>query len=62
MNVIFDNSVIVHFRIEEISCYYICQHFYDTFKKRKNDDSHVSFLKNAETNKIIIYCNACRNV
>ena len=60
MNVIFDGNVIVHFRIEEIPCYYLCSHIYKTFIKRKNSGSHVSILKDSETNEMIIYCNDCK--
>ena len=48
MNVTYDDRVVVHFRIEEISCYYFCDHFYKISKATKNDDTEVSFLKNTK--------------
>lgn len=54
-----ESNVIVHFRIEDISCY-LCSHFYKTLRKGKNSDYHVPFLKDTETNKMIIYCNNCK--
>ena len=61
MNVIYDGRVVVHFRIEEISCYYFCDHFHKIFKARKNDDTEVSFLQNTKQNKMIVYCYKCRD-
>lgn len=48
MNVLYDGRVIVHFCIEEISCYYFCSHFHKTFKIRKNTETPVSFLKDTK--------------
>ena len=61
MSMIFDGIVIMHFRIEDISCYYLSSHFHKTFKKkRKNSDCHVYFLKDSQTNEMIIYCAQCK--
>ena len=48
MIVIYDDRAIVHFRIEETSCYYFCRHFHKIFKVRENDDTPVSFFKNSK--------------
>ena len=61
MNVIYDGCVIVHFRIEEISCYYFCDHFHKIFTTRENDDTPVSFLKTSKKNEIFIYCYSYRD-
>ena len=61
MNVTYGGRVIVHFRIEEISCYYFCNHFHKIFKARENDDTTVSFLKSSKKSEIIIYCYSCRD-
>ena len=53
MNVIYDGRVIVHFRIEEISCYYFCDHFHKIFTTRENDDTPVSFLKTSKKMKYL---------
>ena len=47
----YDGHVFIHFHIEEISCYYFCDHFHKIFKTRKNDDTQVSFLKNTKKMK-----------
>ena len=48
MNLTYYDRVVLHFRIEEISCYYFCDHFCNISKTRKNDDTEVSFLKNTK--------------
>ena len=51
VNVTYDGRVIVHFRIEEISCYYFCNHFHKIFKARENDGTPPSFFKNSQKKK-----------
>ena len=53
MNVIYDGCVIFYFRIEEISCYYFCDHFHKIFTTRENDDTPVSFLKTSKKMKYL---------
>ena len=53
--------VIVHFRVEEISCYFFRPHFYKIFKAKKNNGSEMSFLKYESRNEMLIYCFTCRN-
>ena len=53
--------VIVHFRVEEISCYFFRPHFYKIFKAKKNNGTEMSFLKYESRNEMLIYCFACRD-
>ena len=51
--------VIVSLRTEGVHCYYLCKHFFDTFKNRRNDNENsVCLIKNNETNEMAIFCNA----
>ena len=59
--VICDERVIVHFRVEEISCYFFCSHFCKIFKAKKNNGIEMSFLKYESRNEMLIYCFACRD-
>ena len=61
MNVVTGN-VIISLRIENVHCYYLCKHFYDKFKNRRNDNENsVCFIKNNETNEIAIFWDNCKN-
>ena len=61
MNVLYDGRAIVHFCIEEISCYYFCSHFHKIFKIRKKSETQMSFSKDTKKNEMIIYCHSCRD-
>ena len=40
-------------RIEDVDCYYLCKHFYDTFNNRRNDNDNFFVLyKNNETTEM----------
>ena len=41
MNMITGN-IIKSLRIEDVLCYYLCEHFYDTFKYRRNEKENAA--------------------
>ena len=60
MNVVFDGNVVISLQIEEVSCYYFCEHFYDIFKIRENFEKQTAFLRDTQKNEIIAYCDSCK--
>lgn len=44
-----------------IGCCFLCKHFYDTFKNRRNNNKNSAcFIKNNEKNEMSIFCYDCQ--
>ena len=35
MNVYYDGGVVFNIKLDEVSCFYFCNHFYKAFKKKE---------------------------
>ena len=60
MNVYYNEGLIVNDKIEEVSCFYFCNHFYKSFKKREPIKS-ASMLRSHPTEEVIAYCCSCQD-
>ena len=60
MNVYYNEGLIVNDKIEEVSCFYFCNHFYKAYKKREPIKS-ASMLRSHPTAEVIAYCCSCQD-
>ena len=55
MNVLLNGAVAFSVRIEKVSCFYFCPHFYQLFKE-KHAVKELSTLRSVPENEIIVFC------
>ena len=59
MNVLFNNRAFFNVKIEELSCFYFCEHFYKAFKEKKTIKS-ASILQSHPAEEVFGYCCECQ--
>ena len=58
MNVFNNGDVMFHIKIEEVSCFYFCDHFYKAFRK-KEPIKNASVLRSHPLDEVIDFCCSC---
>ena len=59
MNVFNNGDVMFHIKIEEVSCFYFCDHFYKAFRK-KEPIKTASVLRSHPLDEVIDFCCSCQ--
>ena len=55
MNAFYNGSCLFSVKIEEVSCFYFCSHFYDPFKKKRSI-TNFSILQSHPQEEVIASC------
>ena len=59
MNVYYNGGVAFNMKLDEVSCFYFCDHFYKAFKK-KQTVKDASVLRTHPIEEVIGYCCSCQ--
>ena len=49
-------SITISFNIEDIHCYYLCEHTHKIFKDKKDKMHDLMIAKNIRSNEMVILC------
>ena len=58
MNVYHNVGVVFHMKLDEVSCFYFCAHFYIAFKEKQTTKG-ASILCSHPNEEVIAYCSSC---
>ena len=58
MNVYYNGGVVFNMKLDEVSCFYFCDHFYKAFKKKQTIKG-ASILRSHPAENVIAYCSNC---
>ena len=58
MNVYYNGGVAFNMKLDEVSCFYFCDHFYKAFKKKQTVKG-ASILRSHPNEEVIAYCSSC---